>query len=122
MTDETISPDMPYPSKQVDVLGSRMHYVEEGTGDLGPRRVGPGRDETSCDGGRGSPVLVRHPVPELLLAGEQLGECPRLLGRLRRLRRQRSEEAHREMVRVRQEMDRLAHAVLRAVARGWAAR
>ena len=33
MTDETISPDMPYPSKHVDVLGSRMHYVESGTGD-----------------------------------------------------------------------------------------
>ena len=33
MTDETISPDMPYPSKHVDVLGSRMHYVEAGTGD-----------------------------------------------------------------------------------------
>ena len=33
MIDETISPDMPYPSKYVDVLGSRMHYVESGTGD-----------------------------------------------------------------------------------------
>ncbi len=33
MADETISPDMPYPSKHVDVLGSRMHYVESGAGD-----------------------------------------------------------------------------------------
>ena len=33
MTDETISPDMPYPSQYVDVLGSRMHYVEAGAGD-----------------------------------------------------------------------------------------
>ncbi|HJN44167.1 MAG: haloalkane dehalogenase [Acidobacteria bacterium] len=33
MADDTISPDMPYPSKFVDVLGSRMHYVEAGAGD-----------------------------------------------------------------------------------------
>ena len=33
MTDETISPDRPYPSKYVDVLGSHLHYVEGGTGD-----------------------------------------------------------------------------------------
>ena len=33
MTDETISPDMPYPAHDVEVLGSRMHYVEAGAGD-----------------------------------------------------------------------------------------
>ena len=28
-----ISPSFPYESKYIDVLGSRMHYVEEGSGD-----------------------------------------------------------------------------------------
>jgi haloalkane dehalogenase len=27
-----VSPDFPYPSRFVDILGSRMHYIEEGTG------------------------------------------------------------------------------------------
>ena len=31
--DDAISPDMPYPSRFVDVLGSRLHYVEAGAGD-----------------------------------------------------------------------------------------
>ena len=33
MTDDRISERMPYPSMFVDVLGSRMHYVESGVGD-----------------------------------------------------------------------------------------
>ncbi|UCH36295.1 MAG: haloalkane dehalogenase [Armatimonadota bacterium] len=33
MTDEAISPDFPYESHYADVLGSRMHYVEQGAGD-----------------------------------------------------------------------------------------
>ena len=31
--DQSISPDVPYSSRFVDVLGSRMHYVEGGSGD-----------------------------------------------------------------------------------------
>lgn len=33
MTKERISENIPYPSRYVDVFGSRMHYMEEGTGD-----------------------------------------------------------------------------------------
>ena len=33
MTDEIVSADWPYTSRYLDVLGSRMHYVEAGTGD-----------------------------------------------------------------------------------------
>ena len=33
MSDDVLSAEMPYPSKFVDVLGSRMHYVEAGAGD-----------------------------------------------------------------------------------------
>ena len=29
---QEISPDYPYPSKYLDVFGSRMHYIEQGTG------------------------------------------------------------------------------------------
>lgn len=33
MTDRSISPAMPYESRFVEVAGSRMHYVEQGSGD-----------------------------------------------------------------------------------------
>lgn len=33
MTDEIVSADWPYTSRYLNVLGSRMHYVEAGTGD-----------------------------------------------------------------------------------------
>ena len=33
MTNATISPDFPFASRFVEVMGSRIHYVEDGTGD-----------------------------------------------------------------------------------------
>jgi len=33
MKTQTISPDFPYQSHYVDALGSKMHYIDEGTGD-----------------------------------------------------------------------------------------
>ena len=33
MTNATISPDFPFPSRFVEVMGSQVHYVEEGAGD-----------------------------------------------------------------------------------------
>ena len=33
MTEREISATMPYPSKFVEVLGSKLHYVEDGVGD-----------------------------------------------------------------------------------------